>query len=113
MQIQINTSDNIKGSEAMIARFSAVLDTSLDRFSDRVTHLEVYLRDENGTKGGPEDKHCTIEARLEGLQPMTVTDHAATLERAVDGASHKIANLIEHTLGRLHDRDRRHASPSA
>jgi len=32
-----------------------------------------------------------------------VTDHAATLDQAVDGAAQKLANLLDNTLGRLHD----------
>jgi hypothetical protein len=44
-----------------------------------------------------------MEARLEGRQPVAVTDHAATLEEAVHGAAHKLARLLDSTLGRLHD----------
>jgi hypothetical protein len=44
-----------------------------------------------------------MEARLEGRQPIAVTDEAATVDLAVDGAADKLARLIEHTLGKLHD----------
>jgi ribosome-associated translation inhibitor RaiA len=44
-----------------------------------------------------------MEARLEGRQPIAVTDEAATVELAVNGAADKLARLIEHTLGKLHD----------
>jgi ribosome-associated translation inhibitor RaiA len=44
-----------------------------------------------------------MEARLAGRQPIAVTEEAATLDLAVDGAADKLARLIEHTLGKLHD----------
>lgn len=43
---------------------------------------------------------CMIEAHLEGRQPIAVTDQAATLDQAIDGAADKLARLIDHTLGR-------------
>ena len=103
MQVQINTGHNIDGREALVARFRAVVERALDRFSDRITRVEVHLSDENGQKHGADDKRCMIEARLGRHQPLAVTHHAAELDKAVDGAADKIAKLIEHTLGRLHD----------
>jgi hypothetical protein len=41
-----------------------------------------------------------MEARLEGRQPIAVTDEADTVVQAVDGAAGKLARLIESTLGR-------------
>ncbi len=46
---------------------------------------------------------CVMEARLEGRQPIAVTDQAATLDQAVRGDANKLARLIESTLGRLRD----------
>ena len=45
-----------------------------------------------------------MEARLEGHQPVAVTDEAATIDQAIDGAAEKLKRLLDHTLGRLHDR---------
>jgi hypothetical protein len=52
-----------------------------------------------------------MEARLEGRQPVAVTHQAATLDQAVEGAAHKLARLIESTLGRLHDQAGRRTDP--
>ena len=103
MQVLINTGHNIEGGEAQAARFRGAVESALDRFSDRITRVEVHLSDENGQKHGADDKRCVIEARLEGHQPLAVTHHAADLDQAVDGAADKLTRLIEHTLGRLHD----------
>jgi hypothetical protein len=41
-----------------------------------------------------------------------VTHEAATLNQAVDGSADKLARLIEHTLGRLHDQAGRRTDPA-
>lgn len=111
MQIQINTDHNIEGREALADHVSAVVETALNRVSDHITRVEVHLSDENGDKGGANDKRCMLEARLGGRQPIAVTHQAATLEQAVDGAAVKLVRLIESTLGRRHDRESRRTDP--
>ena len=107
MQVQINTDHNIEGHEALAAQVSGTVETALGRVSDHITRVEVHLSDENGDKSGQNDKHCMIEARLEGRQPIAVTHQAATLDQAVDGAADKLARLIESTIGRRRDRESR------
>ncbi|MGE6793108.1 HPF/RaiA family ribosome-associated protein [Pseudomonas guineae] len=101
MKIQINTDNHIDGNEALAAKLRATLEHSLEHFSDHVTRLEVHLSDENGDKSGQNDQRCMLEARLEGRQPVAVTETAATLEQAVHGAAQKMVHLLESTLGRL------------
>ena len=103
MQIQVNTDHTIEGHEALAAQIRGRVENALSRMSDHITRVEVHLTDERGPKSGKNDKRCMMEARLEGRQPIAVTDEAATVNLAVDGAADKLARLIEHTLGRLHD----------
>ena len=93
MQVQINTAHNIEGREALTAHFRGVVESALDRFSDRITRVEVHLSDENGQKHGADDKRCMIEARLEGHQPLAVKHHAAMLEQAVACADHTLTRI--------------------
>jgi ribosome-associated translation inhibitor RaiA len=104
MNIQINTGHNIQGNEALIAKFSSIIKSSLSRMSDHITNVEVHMKDEDGNKKGKNDKRCMIEARLEGRQPIVVTDHASTLNEALDGALEKIISMIESILGRQRDK---------
>lgn len=105
MQIQMNTDGNIDGHAAMAADVSRTVERSLNRFSDRITRVEIHLSDENSDKKvGNDDMCCVLEARLAGHQPVAVTNHADTMNQAVDGAADKLTSLIESTLGRLHDR---------
>lgn len=112
MQIQINTDHNIEGREALAAHVRDVVERALDRFSDRVTRVEVHLGDENAAKSGQDDMRCMMEARLQGQQPIAVTHHAAVLHLAVDGAAGKLARMIDSRLGRRQEKGRHAAKPS-
>jgi len=102
MLIQINTDGNIEGNDALAQQVEAVMRDTLDRFSERITRIEVHLSDENSDKKlGTEDKRCLLEARLAGLQPIAVSHQAATLEQAVDGAADQLKRSLDSTLGRL------------
>lgn len=103
MKFQLNTDVHIDGTETLAAQVRATVEQALDRFSAHITRVEVHLSDENGGKGGQHDQRCMLEARLEGRQPVAVTDQAATLDQAVQGAAQKLARLLDSTLGRLHD----------
>ena len=102
MQIQINTDSNIEGDAELVQQIKAVVSNRLDRFSEQVTRVEVHLSDQNSDKKfGNEDIRCQLEARLAGLQPISVSDSAATLEQAVDKAVKKLTRSLDSTLGRM------------
>lgn len=100
MQIQFNTDNNVDGSAELIAFLSNILAEGLHRFKDQITRLEVHLSDEDGNKEGQDDKRCLLEARLEGMNPVAVTNLANTDEKAVKGASDKLKALLTTTLGK-------------
>ena len=105
MQIELSTDGNIDGREALATQIDEVVKNALSRFRDQITRVEVHLSDQNSDKKeGDDDMRCMMEARLEGRKPIAVTNHAATVDQAFDGAAEKLARLIESTLGRLHDR---------
>lgn len=101
MQIQFNTDNNIRGSEELRKPLEETISRSLDRFSERITRLEVHLNDENSHKGGDNDRRCMLEARLEGMQPVAVTNNAGTNEEAVRGAVNKLKAALDTALGKL------------
>ena len=112
MKIQVNTDAHIDGHERLAAHVSATIEHALKRFSDHITRVEVHLSDENGDKSGPQDQRCMLEVRLEGRQPVAVTEHANTQEQAMNGATQKMLRLLDSTLGRLNDhRDRATVAP--
>ena len=102
MQITINTDNHIEGSDRMENYFSEVLHTTLKRFEDKITGLEVHITDENGAeKGGVDDKRCLIEARVHGMNPQAVTHHAPSVELAIKGAADKMKKVLDHTFDKI------------
>jgi len=103
MKIQFNTDANIHGTEALASQVSATITDALERFEDHITRVEVHLSDESRGKVGQHDHRCMLEARLEGRTPVAVTQHAPTLDQAVEGAVGKLSRLLDSTFGRLQD----------
>ncbi len=96
----------------MTAHFRGVVENALNRFSDRITRVEVHLTDENSDKkGGNDDMRCVMEAQLEGRKPVAVTHQAATLDQSVDGAVNKLNKMIKRTLDKLRDEKRKRTDP--
>jgi hypothetical protein len=100
MTIQINTDKNIEGSEKFTAYFTALIQQQLGRYKT-ITRIELYLSDVNGSREGPEDIKCLLEARLEGKRPIAVSNIADTNELAVNGAINKLKNSLETMLGKI------------
>ena len=100
MTIQFNTDNNITGSEELRAPLNAAIERSLGRFSGQITRLEIHLNDENSHKKGQNDKRCMLEARMEGRQPIAVTNNADTNEQALKGAIDKLIASLETIIGR-------------
>jgi ribosome-associated translation inhibitor RaiA len=111
LKIQINTDGNIEGDERLAAHVKRTVESALRRNIDYVTRVEVHLSDVNRHKTGYDDKRCMMEARLKGRHPIVVTDRAATLDKAVDGAAEKLTALVESTLGRMRQQRNRRTDP--
>ena len=101
MQVLTNTDQSVAGSDALSAQVEASVTDVLGRFSEQVTRVEVHLSDENGQKGGADDKRCMMEARLQGRPPTAVSHRAPTMQLAIDGAAAKLARALENTIGKL------------
>lgn len=113
MQIQVNTDRTIEGHQQLIEEIEADVTTSLKRFAEQITRIEVHLNDENSHKSGPLDIRCMLECRLAGMQPVAVTHHADSKEEALSGATGKLVRLLEKTLGKLRDSHGRESAAGA
>lgn len=115
MQIQVNTDINIEGHEELAERVRAIVEETLQRLGQHITRVEVHLSDQDGAarEGRSEqpDKRCLMEARLEGRQPVAVSEQAGTVHQAVQGAADKLVRLIDSALGRS-ARDERAPRPA-
>lgn len=104
MKIQFNSDNHIDGHERLENYFTAELEKALVRFEDKVTRFEVHLGDENSAKSGVEDKRCVIEARPAGLQPVAVTAHADSIEKAI----HLAVDKLKKALSTVFDKQKVH-----
>ena len=100
MTIQINTDKTISGEQRSADFFSSQIAKALERFESHITRIEVHLKDVNGKKDGFNDISCLLEARLEGRQPIAISNQANTIDLAVTGAIDKIKSTIETIIGK-------------
>lgn len=103
MQVLVTGDNHIHGSAERSREVEAEVAATLERFAEQITRVEVHLHDANGHKGGDDDKRCTMEARLGGLQPIVVTHDAGTLDEAIDGAVEKLERTLDRTIDKLSD----------
>lgn len=102
MQIQVNTDKNIEGSVELTNQVREILEGALSRFGNWITRVEVQLSDESSSsKSRDDDKRCVIEARPAGMQPVSVSHDAATVDQALKGSAKKLERLLSDTKGRL------------
>lgn len=100
MQIQINTDNTIDGGEQLIESVEATVRDAMDRFSDRLTRVEVHIRDVNADKGG-RDTRCGMEARARGLRPVQVDALEMDVDQAVREAARKLVRVLDTQFGKL------------
>ncbi|WP_339494772.1 HPF/RaiA family ribosome-associated protein [Pseudomonas sp. RA_105y_Pfl2_P56] len=106
MQIQVNSDNHIQSSKRLEEWVRTTIESTLDRYEEDLTRVEVHLSDENGDKPGPHDMRCQLEARPKGHQPISVTHKADTLEQAIDGAAEKLEHALDHLFGKLRGKPR-------
>ena len=96
MQVILHNDDTIHGFEAAQKLAEDVLEKALKgRLGEMVTRVEVWVSDENGPKGGPDDKHCSMEAHPKGKRPVGVQNNAADVASAMRGAARKLARALD------------------
>ncbi len=104
MQVQINTANSVDGREALVQSIERDVRSRLSRFESRLTRVEVHVGDDNGERTEGDDKRCVIEARPAGLDPVTVTEQAGSIDQATSGALQKLSSALDRTFGKLTDR---------
>lgn len=95
MQILLHADPNTDGSKPMAEHVEAVIKDALQRFGERVTRVEAHLSDVKAqAKSSDEDIHCTLEARLVGLDAIVVKNHAGNAHQAIEGAVRKLKRAV-------------------
>jgi ribosome-associated translation inhibitor RaiA len=95
MQVLLNTDIHIDGRQAMSDHVESVVKEALGHYGERITRVEAHVSDANGAaKAGPDDIHCTLEARPVGREPVVVKNRAGTAHQAIHGALRKLERAL-------------------
>jgi len=90
---------NLDNSPSLQQHTRDKLDKIERRWGDRITRIRVFFSDVNADKGGA-DKHCTIEARLAGMEPLVAEALADKAYDAVNVTVDKLIRVLEHETKR-------------
>ncbi len=100
MHIQYNYA-NVEASKALEDHVAGELESSVGRFADRLTRVEVHFGDVNGSgKSGPADKRCLLEARPAGRDPIAIEGVADSFYAAASDAAGKLGRAIANRMDR-------------
>lgn len=95
MQVLLNTDTHVDGRQSMAEHLESVVKEALHRFGEHITRVEAHVTDAvSHAKTNPDDIHCTLEARLVGLEPVVVKDHATSAHQAIQGAVGKLKRAV-------------------
>jgi ribosome-associated translation inhibitor RaiA len=109
MRLEIRT-HGMRLDEADLSHLEQSMHQALHRFEGRIERAMVYLSDENGPKGGGNDRKlkCVLSMPPDGRLTVEVRDH--NLPAAID----RMADRVGFAVGREVDRRRDHrGAPSA
>ena len=111
MQINVNTDNTINKHQGLDEHVDTVVRSSIGRFGDHVTRVDVHLTNENKEKKADGGNGCMMEARVSGYAPVVVHEHANDLHQAINNAGGKLARALDSAIGRLQDKNK-HTSPA-
>lgn len=111
MQINVNTDRTIQNHQGLDEHVESVVRSSIDRFGDHITRVDVHLSNENKEKGADGGNYCMMEARVSGYQPIVVHEHSDDLRQSIKNAGGKLARALDSAIGRLQDKNK-HTSPA-
>lgn len=111
MQILLHSDPNTDGGHLMAEHLQKVVHDAMARFAERVTRVEAHLSDINSqAKSSDDDIHCTLEAKLVGLDAIAVKDHASNAHQAIEGAVRKLKRAVGTALAKHDPRSHRERS---
>ena len=100
MTVILHNDDTLQGFDSAQSFAEEVLRKEIKgRKWDMLTRVDVWVADENGAKGGPDDKRCSIEAHPAGKKPVGVKSHGPDIPTAIRSAAKKLARALEKELG--------------
>ena len=111
MQVLLHSDPHTDGSHEMAEHLEAVVKDALGRFGERITRVEAHLSDVNGlARSSADDIHCTLEARLVGLEAVIVKSASGNAHQAIEDAVRKLKRAVGAVIAKHDPRGHRPAS---
>ena len=108
MKIIINSNSQVELKQDAILHFESEITSSLERFADWITRIEVHLTDENSAKkSGQDDIRCMMEARPSGHQPISIEVRAASTSPAIMEATEMLERRLDTMLSKIRTEQRK------
>ena len=108
MKIIINSNSQVDLNEDKIEYFRGDIESSLERFADWVTRIEVHLTDENSAKkGGDDDIRCLMEARPASHQPISIETRAGSPEQSIQEATDMLERRLDAMMDKIRSEQRK------
>ena len=95
MQIQIHA-QGIELPDPLRGFTERYLNETLERHTERLTRVEVFFKDQNSSQKNGIDKHCLVEARPRGMDPIAAQHDATEFRDAMHHAVQKLTRALEH-----------------
>ena len=102
MQIEISYGD-LEGSTALSTHVEDAVTKEIGHTANRVTRVEVHLRDDKQKRHGPNDRRCMMEARIAGEKPLAVEARGDDIYNVVTDAAGKLGRAVKHKLDKLRE----------
>lgn len=99
MLFQFNSDNHVQCDAAVETRVRTLVDARLRNVQQKISRVEVHVGEINGPRGGV-DKRCAVELRPKGLDPITASETAETIELAAAGATDKALTAFQRVIGR-------------
>lgn len=107
MEIRFNTDNATAGSAEMAQAVEDRLTERLDaRFGERLTTIEVHVRDVDGDSNRPDGMEARLEARPKNGDPIFVAERAEQPLDAVNAALGTLVTRLDTVFGKA-DRHRK------
>lgn len=108
MQIIINSDKQVDLKAEQTEQWQTEIASSLERFGDWITRVEVHLTDQNSqAKGGPDDIRCLMEARPASKQPVSIEVRSSSVDRAIREATNTLERRLSGILEKARTESRK------
>lgn len=99
MQVLLNADGHTDGRQAMADYLKTEVESALGHHGERIIRVEAHLSEsKDSSKAHSTEAHCSLEARLVGVDPIVVKEGAATAHQAIHGAIRKLGRAVDTQL---------------